>query len=101
MSGYALIVLHKIANDRFDSEEGEPERTQEANINVFSIRNFYPRKDGRPGTRITFNDGGGYAVAEPVEYVGKATTLVAKGKPQPPAPAPQPFGWVVGPKSDA
>jgi hypothetical protein len=30
---------------------------------------FYACKDERPGTRITFNDGGGFAVAEPYETV--------------------------------
>jgi hypothetical protein len=34
-------------------------------INVDAIRCFYPRKDSRPGTRITFKDGGGFAVTEP------------------------------------
>lgn len=33
-------------------------------INTDAVRCFYPRKDERPGTRITFTDGGGFAVVE-------------------------------------
>lgn len=33
-------------------------------ISVESIRCFYPRKNSRPGTRLTFTDGGGFVVVE-------------------------------------
>jgi hypothetical protein len=89
MTSFALITLNKIAPEsRYDSEEGASERSEPTNINVFSIRAFYPRKGGKPGTRITFNDGGGFAVAEPTDYVREATIAVAKGKAQPAAPPP-------------
>lgn len=38
-------------------------------INVEAIRCFYPRRNEAPGTRITFTDGGGFAVAESFEHV--------------------------------
>jgi hypothetical protein len=82
MSGFALLTLNKIAN-----EEAVPERVEPTNINVYCIRAFYARRGGKPGTRITFNDGGGFAVAEPVDYVRRAALLVAKGEPQPPPSA--------------
>jgi hypothetical protein len=84
MSGFALLTLHKITSEsRFNAEEGAPERIDLTDINVFCIRAFYARKGNKPGTRITFNDGGGFAVAEPVDYVRSAALAVAKGKPQP------------------
>jgi hypothetical protein len=36
---------------------------------VAAIRCFYPRKENRPGTRITFTDGGGFAVSESYDDV--------------------------------
>jgi len=90
MSSFALLTLNKLATDdqqrSLDAEEGVPPRTDPTHINVFAIRCFYPRKNNLPGTRITFTDGGGFAVAEPVEYVREAASLVAKGKPQPAPP---------------
>lgn len=76
----AFIELHKITSDRGDreadfhtetDEPGEnrgapvPEITSEPVwVNAALIRNFYARRNDRPGTRLTFSDGGGYAVTE-------------------------------------
>lgn len=67
----ATIQLTKIVSDPRvdaynDNEEGEgPARvTTPTTILADSIRCFYPRRDDRPGTRITFRDGGGFAVTE-------------------------------------
>lgn len=38
--------------------------TASATINVDAIRCFYLRRGGEPGCRITFVDGGGFAVTE-------------------------------------
>lgn len=38
-------------------------------VNVEAIRCFYARKEGKVGTRLTFNDGGGFAVSETPEVV--------------------------------
>lgn len=68
-----MIALHKITGrDPYtDNEEGEgpQERTAPVTVNVAAIRCFYPRKENRPGTRITFTDGGGFAVSEPYDDV--------------------------------
>ena len=68
-----FITLSKItAVDRYnDNEEGEGQTTRTAptSVNVDAIRCFYPRKDNRVGTRLTFTDGGGFAVAESYEAV--------------------------------
>jgi hypothetical protein len=101
MTSFALVTLHKIAPEsRYDAEEGAAERREQTNINVFSIRAFYPRKGGKPGTRITFNDGGGFAVAELTDYVREAAIAVAKGKAQPAAP-PLPVAAPVAPAAPA
>jgi hypothetical protein len=46
-----------------------PVVTQACAINTDAIRCFYPRKDNRPGTRITFKDGGGFAVTNVYDEV--------------------------------
>lgn len=58
-------------NDTDEPGEGSSARTPVA-VNPEAIRCFYPRRDNRPGTRITFIDGGGFAVAEPYEAVKAA-----------------------------
>lgn len=72
-----MIKLTKInrdpPRDRFnnsdDPTEGQAQLTSPVVINPDSIRCFYPRKENRVGTRITFNDGGGFAVAETFDTV--------------------------------
>lgn len=69
----AFLKLYKIVSDRaadFDSDDEDAVQTAPAmvmtpcTVNVAAIRCFYPRKNDRPGTRITFTDGGGFAVKE-------------------------------------
>lgn len=50
--------------ERQVGEAAAPANTSPVTIAVESIRCFYPRKNNKPGTRITFKDGGGFAVAE-------------------------------------
>jgi hypothetical protein len=38
--------------------------TKPVRINAAAVRCYYARKDDKPGTRITFTDGGGFAVVE-------------------------------------
>ena len=45
------------------------EETSPVTIQVEAIRCFYPRRNNAPGTRITFTDGGGFAVADTYEAV--------------------------------
>jgi hypothetical protein len=75
-----FIRLHKIVSDRTadfysNNEEGEGGAavlSTPVSINVESIRCFYPRKENRPGTRITYTDGGGFAVTETYDEVARA-----------------------------
>jgi hypothetical protein len=63
----------------YDEDAGREIRSETAKpcvINAATIRCFYARKDGKPGTRITFNDGGGFAVADAPDHVAR---LVADG----------------------
>ena len=71
----AFIELNKITADRRAEqsrftdtddigENGGEIRSVKVMVNTKAIRCFYPRKDERPGTRITFTDGGGFAVVE-------------------------------------
>lgn len=41
-------------------------------IAVDSIRCYYARKSGQPGTRITFKDGGGFAVLQTMDSIKAA-----------------------------
>ena len=71
-------VEHSMADDLSD-DLGEPGSMPQATaptggelvtIQVDSIRCFYARRADRgPGTRITFKDGGGFAVSESYEEV--------------------------------
>lgn len=78
--------------DRYnDNEEGEGQSSP-VTVNAEAIRCFYPRKGGRPGTRITFTDGGGFVVLESYDVVDGLVTNRAGRRP----------GTVVGgPDSDA
>jgi hypothetical protein len=49
-----------------------PETGKPVVINAETIRCFYARRDGKPGTRITFSDGGGFAVTEAPDVVALA-----------------------------
>lgn len=75
-----FITLTKIRSDREqnrwhgdDSDDPEERErnvvTQPVTINTARVRCFYPRKDNRVGTRLTFADGGGFAVTETYEQV--------------------------------
>ena len=89
-----MIQLTKITADRRPSlhtdtdEPGEngnvvelhAMETAPVTVNVDAIRCFYPRKDERPGTRLTFTDGGGFAVAESYDTVGGMVTPAASGR---------------------
>jgi hypothetical protein len=85
-----FVSLNMVERGQYDEDTGvEVETSKPVVINTATIRCFYARKDGKPGTRITFNDGGGFAVIDPP---GAIAELVAGGDlatlpPPPPAPA--------------
>lgn len=67
-----LIQLNKIERSTVrgyhdHDDEGDARQSEGARavyVNAASIRNMQPRRDGAVGSRLTFNDGGGYAVRE-------------------------------------
>jgi hypothetical protein len=60
--------------DSGDSAKVEPEwRTM--TMAVEAIRNFYPRREGRPGTRIMTTSGVAYVVADEYDDVRSAVQL--------------------------
>lgn len=61
------------------------EQTLPTVVNTEAVRNFYPRKAGREGTRITFISGAGMAVKEPFHIVAERMGL--PGVPEYVAPA--------------
>lgn len=62
------------AQSRFNESSGEMETerlTVPCIVDANSVRCHYPRTTGEPGTRITFKDGGGFAVLESHEQVSQ------------------------------
>jgi hypothetical protein len=65
-----LMHLTKIltSGSYYREDEGDPvrerEQTTPVTINADAVRCFNPRREGKPGTRVTFTDGGGFAVKE-------------------------------------
>jgi len=64
--------------------EPPPPATVPTMVNPDRIRCFYRRRNDQPGTRITFADGGGFAVAESYDDV-KALVEAATAPPAEPA----------------
>ena len=77
-----FIALNMVEAGRaaFNEDTGREEVTETAKpvmVNVANIRAFYGRRDGKPGTRITFSDGGGFAVSEAPDVLAQ---MVASGE---------------------
>lgn len=70
-----MIELSKIVSDRDFRNDSDEDVAQQApvttpvSINVAAIRCYYPRRNDRPGSRLTFTDGGGFAVSESYDEV--------------------------------
>lgn len=58
-----MIILTKIDNRAYREDEGDAPRLVKVAINSECIRCFTPRREGA-GSRLTFSDGGGFAVQE-------------------------------------
>jgi len=72
-----FVVVNMVERGEFNEDLGTyGEASKPAVINAANIRAFYARKDGKPGTRITFSDGGGFAVTETPDELG---AMVAGG----------------------
>ena len=73
-----LLSLSKISGQTYDEDTGASvETTKPVQINSAAIRCFYARNDAKPGSRITFVDGGGFAVLETPEQI--TASLAADG----------------------
>lgn len=70
------ITLSMIDRNEYTEDHNDVpvETTKPVDVNVEMIRCYYTRKAARPGTRITFNDGHGFAVSEPFEHVRALVT---------------------------
>ena len=64
-----LIHLTMIRGTIVDEDEQEVEATTAVHVNPEHIRSFNARKNDKPGTRITFVNGTGFAVTESPEQV--------------------------------
>lgn len=62
-SGYVFIGHGSVVEDE------RKDTTKPIGVNTDKIRNFYPRKDGRPGCRIMLDAAVNYAVADTFEDV--------------------------------
>lgn len=69
MKFVSLNMVERGAYDEVTGEEAETARP--VVINTANVRCFYARKGAQPGTRITFADGGGFAVTEEVVTVAR------------------------------
>jgi hypothetical protein len=67
-----LIQLNMVEGVQSDEDGIETEQTKPVVINADCIRAFYARRGGKPGTRLTFTDGGGFAVSETPDNVAAA-----------------------------
>lgn len=88
-----LIHLTKLLTNSYREDEGDQVSTMPVSINAEAIRCFNPRKNNMPGTRITFTDGGGYAVQE--AYVDVLRYVETGNRPearQPPLSVVEPDG---------
>jgi hypothetical protein len=65
----SLIQLNKVEGVTMNEDEVATETSKPVFVNPNSIRCFYSRRGGQVGTRITFTDGGGFAVTETPEAV--------------------------------
>jgi hypothetical protein len=79
-----MIHLTKLITNAYREDEGDQVKVAPVTINVAAIRCFNPRKENQPGTRITFTDGGGYAVQEGYADVLRYITTGEKPEARPP-----------------
>jgi hypothetical protein len=71
-----LISLTMIRRIHLDEDEIEVEDTCPVTIIAEKIRSFNPRRDGKAGARITFDDGGGFAVRETPDAIAAELSAV-------------------------
>jgi hypothetical protein len=75
MSKFIALNMVEAGRASYNEDTGREEVTETTKpvaVNADNIRCFYARRDGKPGTRLTFNDGGGFAVTETADAVALA-----------------------------
>ncbi|MDC7784781.1 hypothetical protein PQJ75_00750 [Rhodoplanes sp. TEM] len=72
-----MISLTMVRATIVDEDEIEREVTSPVRVNPVYIRSMNPRKEDKPGSRITFADGGGFAVSETLEQIEAAIERAA------------------------
>lgn len=89
-----LLKLNKVEGldrraDRYVDQDDEGDRANRAQpveqtrvvyIAVDKIRNFQPRRNNAIGSRLTFVDGGGYAVQETPEEIVEFLSADVRGR---------------------
>lgn len=71
-----LIELAMVTGSQMDDLEQRTETTTKVWVNVSEIREFYARRDGAVGTRISYKNSAGIAVQETPEQVANAIASV-------------------------
>lgn len=71
-----FLKLNMVRGTIVDEDEQEVEVTTPVSVRVDQIRSFNPRKEGKPGTRLTFLNGRGFAVTESYESVAEHVAYV-------------------------
>ena len=66
------VELNMVTGSSQDDLENVTETTTKVWINPDEVREFYARRDGRTGTRISYKNSAGIAVHETPEQVASA-----------------------------
>jgi len=67
-----MLKLNMVAGTTYDDLEVAQETYAPVRVNPTQVREFYPRKEGRVGTRIVLLNGAGLPVQETFEQVEAA-----------------------------
>ena len=79
------LQLNKLLTRAYREDEGDAMPVCPVAVNPEFIRCVTPRRDNKPGARLTFSDGGGYAVRESYDAV---MNYIENGVVPHPMPAP-------------
>jgi hypothetical protein len=71
-----LIELTMVTGSQMDDLEQRTETTTKVWVNVSEIREFYARRDGAQGTRISYKNSAGIPVHETPEQVANAIASI-------------------------
>jgi hypothetical protein len=69
---YVILNQVKESHGEYNDATGDYENIDQhipTVVQLSTISRAYPRHGGRPGTRLTFTDGGGFAVSEAFDQI--------------------------------